>query len=736
MQNPLNPSPVVAPELYGLTLEEYERLLKILGRAPNEVELAVVGALWSEHCSYKSSKVWLKELIFPHPDVLQGPGENAGIVRFRPPYALAFKIESHNHPSFIEPYQGSATGVGGILRDILAMGARPIALANSLRFGDPNHPLTPGFLRGVVRGVGDYGNCVGVPTLCGETGFDEGYNQNILVNALAVGILREDEVVYARAKKPGSYLVLLGNRTGRDGIQGAVMASQAFGVEVKKERPKVQIADPFVEKLIIEAYLEMRDRGYLEGGQDLGAAGLTSAGFEIASKGGVGISFELDSVPLRESGMTPLEILLSESQERMLLVVPPHAWEDVQRIAERWELTVARVGVTTSTGRFQAFHRGKLWVDLPVQELLEGTPRYTRPHHLRKRAPFLPPTSHPPLDVALVKLIGHPHLASKRWVYEQYDSTVQGNTVVGPGNDSGVAWIPEAQCAFALTLEGNARYVEVDPFLGAQHLVAEGIRNLSCVGAVPLAVTDCLNFGNPEHPEVMEDFIQVIRGLRSALEFLRIPVVSGNVSFYNETEGKDIPPTPILGFLGRVEIPLPHIPRGAKGSSGIRLYLLGNTLPLALPGSAYADIILRSRGGELPPPHLGELEKLRKVLFSAMTLGILKICHDPAEGGILLALAEIAFSEKIGIKLSPDLRDRPLEFWFGEGAQLFLLGVEQEKEKDLIALAEKEGVPLLWIGESGGSDLVLPGVFSLPIKFLQELYEGALPGLAEKGGWR
>lgn len=727
--NPSASGITLPDQLFGLTPEEYLHLLNLLGRTPNTIELAMVGALWSEHCSYKSSRVWLRELGFPHPLVVQGPGENAGIVRLAPPYCLVFKIESHNHPSFIEPYQGAATGVGGILRDILAMGARPVALANSLRFGDPGDPRTPFFLKGVVKGIGDYGNCVGIPTLAGETGFARGYNQNILVNALALGVVRDEEILFARARKPGSYLVLLGNRTGRDGIQGAVMASRSFGKEVEADRPKVQIADPFLEKLLIEACLRMRDLGYLEALQDLGAAGLTSAGFEVAAKGKVGILVHLDEVPLREPGLSPLEILLSESQERMLLVIPPRAWSGVKEIADHWNLECARIGEVTATHSFQATFRGELCVDLPVEKLLEEMPLYHRPHRPRPPSAFHLPPPRRSISEELLALLAHPQLASKHWVYEQYDSTVQGNTLRGPGGDAGVAWVPEAQVAFALTLEGNARIVTVDPYLGIQHIVAEGVRNLYCVGATPLGVTDGLNFGNPEHPEVMEDFIQVVRGLRTALEYLRIPVVSGNVSFYNETGGRNIPSTPILGFVGKVEVPLNCIPYHYLNDSGIKLYLLGDCDPLTLVGSAYADLLYEAVGGVLTPPHLDQLEPLRQVLFTAMKEGILRLCHDLGEGGLLIALSEISYPKGIGFRLNPDLACRPREFWFGEGAQVFLVGVTPEGEERLLDLCRSHGVPLHYLGESAGDELIIPGILQYPIRTLKISSMSALANL-------
>src|SRR5256714_1575177 len=555
MKTGSNVTPELAAEM-GLSAEEFDRAVAILGRTPNLTELGIFSAMWSEHCSYKSSKVWLKTLPTTGPRVICGPGENAGIVDIGDGEAVIFKIESHNHPSFIEPYQGAATGVGGILRDVFTMGARPIAILDSLRFGSPDHPRTRHLLGGVVAGIGGYGNCVGVPTVGGECQFHPAYNGNILVNAMCVGIARADRIFYSAAAGPGNLVIYVGAKTGRDGIHGATMASAEFGADAAEKRPTVQVGDPFTEKLLIEACLELMETGAIVAIQDMGAAGLTSSAVEMAGKGGLGIELDLDRVPVREAGMTPYEIMLSESQERMLMILAPGSEELARRVFEKWELDFAVIGRVTETGHLVLRMHGETAAEIPVEPLVSEAPLYQRPWPRRDPTADIDAAALPDRDplACLKRLVASPDLASKRWIWEQYDHLVRGNTVKRPGGDAAVVRIGQGSeihgKALALTTDATPRYCRADPVRGGMQAVAESWRNLTAVGALPLAGTDNMNFGNPEKPEIMGEFAGAIEGMREACRALDYPVVSGNVSLYNETSGSAILPTPVIGGGG------------------------------------------------------------------------------------------------------------------------------------------------------------------------------------------
>ncbi|HXS41338.1 MAG TPA: phosphoribosylformylglycinamidine synthase subunit PurL, partial [Stellaceae bacterium] len=571
--------PAVGPKLaasFGLSAEEYARAVKIIGRTPNLTELGIFSVMWSEHCSYKSSKTWLRRLPTTGPHVICGPGENAGVIDIGEGQAAIFKMESHNHPSFIEPYQGAATGVGGILRDVFTMGARPIANLNALRFGSPDHPKTRHLVAGVVAGIGGYGNCVGVPTVGGECNFHPSYNGNILVNAMTVGIADKNRIFYSAAAGPGNPVIYVGAKTGRDGIHGATMASAEFSDDSEEKRPTVQVGDPFTEKLLIEACLELMEGDAIVAIQDMGAAGLTSSSVEMAGKGGLGLELDLDRVPVREQGMTPYEIMLSESQERMLMILKPGSEATARAVFEKWELDFARIGRVTETGRLVLRMNGKVAADMPIEPLVTQAPLYDRPwvpaatprdlgaEEIEAREPI----------AVLKTLLACPDLASKRWIWEQYDHLVMGRTVQRPGGDAAVVMLPDGKRALALVTDCTPRYCQADPKRGGAQAVAETWRNLTAVGATPLAITDNMNFGNPERPEIMGQFAQCIEGMREACLALDYPVVSGNVSLYNETNGKGILPTPAIGGVGLLDDAAKSVSLALK-RAGETLLLIG-----------------------------------------------------------------------------------------------------------------------------------------------------------------
>ena len=656
----------ITPEIvaqHNLTPEEYEKIKTILGREPNITELGVFSVMWSEHCSYKSSRVHLKRLPISGPRVIVPPGENAGVIDIGDDWCVAFKVESHNHPSFIEPFQGAATGVGGILRDVFTMGARPIAAMNSLRFGpldDPKHGnRNKSIMKGCVEGIGHYGNCFGVPTIGGEVVFDEAYNLNPLVNAFALGVVRKDQIFFGKAEGIGNPVLYAGAKTGRDGIHGATMASAEFDDEALEKRPTVQVGDPFLEKLLLEACLEAMRSGAIAGIQDMGAAGLTSSSVEMAARAGTGLELDLTLVPQRETGMTAYEMLLSESQERMLIVARTGREKEVVEIFNKWELDAVVIGKVVEGDRLKIFHHGKLEADLPVLALTDEAPKYERPMALARRGDLetrrrgeqesnVPASPRPSLSASLKALLASPNICSKQWVYQQYDTMVRTNTAVLPGADAAVIRVKETRRAIAMCLDGPGRYVAVNAKEGAKLAVAEAARNVVCVGAKPIAVTNCLNFASPERPEVMRAFSDVIDGMKEACEMFETPVVSGNVSFYNETDGKGILPTPTIGMIGLIEDTRKIVTHGFKNDGDI-IALLGVTSD-DLSVSEYARTILgmttddMKASGRVPHVDLA-LEKLvQDTCLKLIDAGLLNSSHDCSDGGIAVAIAESCFS--------------------------------------------------------------------------------------------
>ena len=728
--SPITPDVVAS---HGLTVEEYQKIENILGRDPNLTELGIFSVMWSEHCSYKSSKAYLKLLPTEGPGVLQGPGENAGVVDVGDGLVAVFKMESHNHPSFIEPYQGAATGVGGILRDVFTMGARPIASLNSLRFGSFEDARTAYLVKGVVGGIGGYGNCVGVPTVGGEVYFDETYNANILVNAFTLGLAKKGSLFKGRAKGVGNSLMYVGAKTGRDGIHGATMASEAFSEEAEKRRPTVQVGDPFTEKLLLEACLKLMEKDFLVGIQDMGAAGLTSSSTEMAERGRTGVELELSTVPLREQGMTPYEILLSESQERMLLVVKKGCEEKVKSIFSRWDLDAVVVGRVTGDRLFRTLFHGNEVARIPISALTSEAPVYSRSAERPKdqdevqRLDLKNIAEPKDLGTALKTLLDSPNLGSKEWVYRQYDHFVRSNTVLAPGSDAAVIRIKETKKGLALTVDGNGRYCYLDPYVGGLLAVAEAARNLACVGAKPLGLSDCLNFGSPERPEVMWQFSGVIQGMRDGCIALGVPVVSGNVSFYNETSGVPIYPTPtvaMVGILAKVER---HVTPWFK-SEGDNVVLLGSTRE-ELGGSEYLKVFHGLVRGTPPWIDLKLERAVQRCCLKAIERGILRSAHDVSEGGLAVALAECCVAgpgRPLGVRIELREMMRTDALLFGESQSRIIVSIEGKKLNRLREIAEKEGAPMQVIGEVGGTRFVVQPMIRLPVEELKTIWGNAL----------
>ena len=722
----------VTPELvaeHGLTSDEYGRILDILGREPSLTELGIFSVMWSEHCSYKSSKVWLKTLPTEGRQVIQGPGENAGVVDLGDGHAAIFKMESHNHPSFIEPYQGAATGVGGIMRDVFTMGARPVANLNALRFGAPEHPKTRHLVSGVVAGIGGYGNCVGIPTVGGEVNFDAGYNNNILVNAMCVGLAPADRIFYSAAKGVGHPVVYVGSKTGRDGIHGATMASAEFDEDSEEKRPTVQVGDPFTEKLLLEACLELMGEDAIIAIQDMGAAGLTSSSVEMADKGGVGIALDLDAVPCREQAMTAYEMMLSESQERMLMVLKPGSETLASGIFEKWGLDFAVVGKTDDTGRLVIRHQGRIEADMPVHALADSAPEYKRPWSLPEPPALLAAEDVPApnsLGAALEALIGSPHLCSRRWVWEQYDHMVMGDTVQRPGGDAGVVRVHGTTKGLAVTTDVTPRYCAADPEQGGRQAVAEAWRNLTAVGATPLALTDCMNFGNPERPEIMGQFVGCIQGMAAACTALDFPVVSGNVSLYNETNGVAIPPTPAIGGIGLIP-DIAQMATMALEGPGQALLLIGAEHG-HLGQSLYMDVCLGRREGAPPPVDLDAERRAGDFVRQLIHDGSVSAVHDLSDGGLLVAVAEMALAGDIGVVLDP-LPDRlPAHaLAFGEDQGRYLVAATESAAHDILEGAGASGLPARRIGLTGGDAIAIDGEPPLSLTHLGHLQQVWLP---------
>ncbi|MFN3546314.1 MAG: phosphoribosylformylglycinamidine synthase subunit PurL [Mesorhizobium sp.] len=781
----------ITPELvasHGLKPEEYQRILDLIGREPSFTELGIFSAMWNEHCSYKSSKKWLRTLPTTGPRVIQGPGENAGVVDIGDGDCVVFKMESHNHPSFIEPYQGAATGVGGILRDVFTMGARPIAAMNALRFGEPGHPKTKHLVAGVVAGVGGYGNSFGVPTVGGEVQFDGAYNGNILVNAFAAGLARTDGIFYSKASGVGLPVVYLGAKTGRDGVGGATMASAEFDDQIEEKRPTVQVGDPFTEKCLLEACLELMASGAVIAIQDMGAAGLTCSAVEMGAKGDLGIRLDLDKVPVREERMSAYEMMLSESQERMLMVLKPELRDVAEAIFRKWGLDFAIVGETTDDLRFRVFHQGDEVADLPIKDLGDQAPEYDRPWvvpsapaplpqakqtpgvgdemldlfsrvldgdaaagqrmaeltekdrdfdrpWLGDRAP-LPGYRGDPLDLgdALLALLGSPDLSSRRWVWEQYDTLIQGNSLQRPGGDAGVVRIDtHPSKALAFSSDVNPRYCQADPYEGGKQAVAECWRNLTATGALPLAATDNLNFGNPERPEIMGQLVQAIKGIGDACRALDFPIVSGNVSLYNETNGKAILPTPTIAGVGLIDDWTRMATVGFK-KSGRSVLLVGSRPDFAnghLGQSAYLRTVFGSSDGTPPPVDLAAERRVGDFVRSLIKRGVASAVHDVSDGGVAVAFAEMAMAGGIGGELPGPADADPIPFFFGEDQGRYLVEIDLDPHGDEITELWNEAKSLdifaPWVGTTGGDSLRLGDGRAVSLADLAAAHEGWFP---------
>ena len=722
---------------HGLTLEEFNRIEDLLGRELNFTELGIFSVMWSEHCSYKSSRYYLKKLPTTGPRVLQGPGENAGVVDIGDGVAAVFKIESHNHPSFIEPRQGAATGVGGILRDIFTMGARPIALMNSLRFGASDHSRTRFLVNGVIDGISNYGNCTGVPTVGGEIYFDPCYNGNILVNVFCLGLIQSDKIFLGNASGVGNPVIYFGSKTGRDGIHGASMASSEFDESSEEKRPTVQVGDPFAEKLLIEACLELMKEDWVVGIQDMGAAGLTCSTFEMAGRAGTGIDLELSKVPMREVGMTPYETLLSESQERMLVVVSKGMEQNALALFDKWDLDAAVVGEVTDTPMVRIFDNGNPVVNLPVDLVVDGALDLKRP---TKKPEYLKEVDHVNLGLIsepergeeiLKKLLSSPNIASKHWVYEQYDHMVRLNTLGLPGSDAAVLRVKGSQKALALSVDCNSRYCYLDPFQGAQIAVAECVRNIACSGGDPIGLTNCLNFGNPENPEIMWQFEQAVSGMGEACKFFDIPVVSGNVSLYNETSGEAIYPTPTVAVVGLLEDRSFHTTQWFK-EDGDLVALIGLTME-EFGGSEYLKIMCDRVEGKPPHLDLRLAQSVNKLCLELIREKILASAHDCSEGGLAVALAESCMSHPLAAKgatLDIDSTVRNDAFLFGESQSRILISFSAKNRLVVEAKAKAMEVPFAIIGKVGGDSLIVDingkEFIREEVSHLKELWFGAL----------
>ena len=768
---PFPGDPELTPAIWKqhkISPSERETVLRVLGREPTYAELGVFSVMWSEHCSYKSSRVHLSRLPTTGPKVVQGPGENAGAVDIGDGFCAVFKMESHNHPSFIEPHQGAATGVGGILRDVFTMGARPIALLDSLRFGRPDHPRTPELLRGVVAGIGGYGNCIGVPTVGGEVAFDARYDGNILVNAFACGVCSSDRIFYGRASGVGNSIIYVGARTGRDGIHGATMASDEFSADGPSQRPTVQVGDPFMEKLLLEACLEIFAADVLEGVQDMGAAGLTSSSVEMASRAGGGLRLDLDLVPRRARGLTPYEMLLSESQERMLMVAKPGQEARVLEICRKWDLDVAVIGEVTGDGRWvvtatpgfdpldeeQTTTSPVVVCDLPVAELTDAAPRYDRPRApdptLAERHAFDPASLPVSADLSaeLLALLGTPNVGSKRWVHRQYDSIVRGGTAAGPGvGDAAVVRVPcerdgvVVEKFLAFTSDGNGRFVDLDPYTGGAMIIAEVCRNLAVTGAEPLGITDCLNFGNPENPVVMEQLARAIDGMAAACRALGVPIVSGNVSLYNDTDGRPILPTPTCAGVGQLA-DVGDLVRSTFAGAGDVVVLLGDADAACLGGSEWLHAKTGDTKGAPPRIDLDREARLVRLCLSLARGRLARSMHDVADGGLVVALAECsalspgAPGARLSLELPADAHGRVARL-FAEDPSRVVASVRPTDLEAVRAAAAAAGVPLTVLGETGGDRLVVSSggvaVVDVAVAELVERRESALVGIVGPG---
>lgn len=728
-------SVLITPELiaaHGLKPDEYQRILDLVGREPSFTELGIFSAMWNEHCSYKSSKKWLRTLPTTGPQVIQGPGENAGVVDIGDGDCVVFKMESHNHPSYIEPYQGAATGVGGILRDVFTMGARPIAAMNALRFGAPDHPKTRHLVSGVVSGVGGYGNAFGVPTVGGEVNFDARYNGNILVNAFAAGLAKTDAIFLSEAKGVGLPVVYLGAKTGRDGVGGATMASAEFDDKIDEKRPTVQVGDPFTEKCLLEACLELMASGAVIAIQDMGAAGLTCSAVEMGAKGDLGIELDLDQVPVREERMSAYEMMLSESQERMLMVLRPEKEKEAEAIFHKWGLDFAIVGKTTDDLRFRVIHQGDEVANLPIKDLGDKAPEYDRPWVEPKKPAPLAAGDAPEADVAdaLLKLLGGPDLSSRRWVWEQYDTLIQGNSLQLPGGDAGVVRVEgHPTKALAFSSDVTPRYCEADPYEGGKQAVAECWRNLTATGALPLAATDNLNFGNPERPEIMGQLVGAVKGIGDACRALGFPIVSGNVSLYNETNGQGILPTPTIGGVGLIS-DWSKMARIGFGAPDQAIVLIGapEGWGTHLGQSAYMRDIHGRTDGPPPPVDLDHEKKVGDFVRGLINTGRVTACHDVSDGGLAVALAEMAMASGIAARVNQPKGESPIAVFFGEDQGRYVVTMPADRVNALLEESATAGVSAIWFGMTQtGAILELGEAGEILIEDLKRAHEGWFP---------
>ncbi|HEV2898758.1 MAG TPA: phosphoribosylformylglycinamidine synthase subunit PurL [Pseudaminobacter sp.] len=720
---------------HGLKPDEYQRILDLVGREPTFTELGIFSAMWNEHCSYKSSKKWLRTLPTTGPQVIQGPGENAGVVDIGDGDCVVFKMESHNHPSYIEPYQGAATGVGGILRDVFTMGARPIAAMNALRFGAPDHPKTRHLVSGVVSGIGGYGNSFGVPTVGGEVNFDARYNGNCLVNAFAAGLAKTDAIFLSEAKGVGLPVVYLGAKTGRDGVGGATMASAEFDDKIDEKRPTVQVGDPFTEKCLLEACLELMASGAVIAIQDMGAAGLTCSAVEMGAKGDLGIELDLDKVPVREERMSAYEMMLSESQERMLMVLRPEKEEEAEAIFRKWGLDFAIVGHTADDLRFRILHQGEEVANLPIKDLGDQAPEYDRPWVEPAPRQPLAGDDIPQADVAdaLLKMLGGSDLSSRRWVWEQYDTLIQGNSLQIPGGDAGVVRVEgHATKALAFSSDVTPRYCEADPYEGGKQAVAECWRNLTATGAMPLAATDNLNFGNPERPEIMGQLVKAVQGIGDACRALGFPIVSGNVSLYNETNGRGILPTPTIGGVGLID-DWSRMARIAFAREGEMILLFGapDWWGTHLGQSAYMRDIHGRADGPPPPVDLAHEKKVGDYVRKLIRSGVATAVHDLSDGGLAVGLAEMSMASGIGATVSQLGQGDPIPQFFGEDQGRYLVTVNFSAQSDefeaMLAELKQLGIFAPWIGTTGGSELKLGHARAISVADLKAAHEGWFP---------
>jgi phosphoribosylformylglycinamidine synthase II len=724
-------------EEHNLTQDEYEKIVELIGREPNITELGIFSLMWSEHCSYKSSKIHLKKLPVTGKNVIQGPGENAGIIDIGDGLAAVFKIESHNHPSYIEPYQGAATGIGGILRDIFTMGARPIALLDSLRFGPLSQPKNKSIMEGVVSGIAGYGNSIGVPTVGGDIYFNNCYSLNPLVNVFALGIAEKDKIFYAKAEGIGNPVLYVGSKTGRDGIHGATMASAEFDQDSEKKRPNVQVGDPFKEKLLIEACLEVMAKDIIVGIQDMGAAGLTCSTTEMAANSGAGIEINLDLVPQREEGMTPYEMMLSESQERMLIVAKKDKVREAQEIFSKWDLDAAIIGHVTEGGRLKVKFEEEIIVDLPVDAIINLCPVYEReskpPSYLKKETVIKAPPSPENYNKTLLKLLSSTTIAEKEWVYRQYDHMVQVNTALLPGADASLLRIKNKKKALALTLDGNSLYSYLDPRSGGKIAVAEACRNLACVGARPVGVTNCLNFGNPENPEIMWQFKEVVEGVAQACRAFNIPVTGGNVSFYNDTEGISIYPSPVLGVVGIVDDVSKAVSPGFK-REGDPVILLGKNKE-ELGGSEYLKCVFDMEKGIPPQIDLKEEKQIQEFCLEAISLGLIESAHDVSEGGLSVSVAECSLLSPKRIGFSLNLQDDMHRdaLLFGETQSRIVVSSSSRKLQELLNLAEKRKVKATILGKTGGERIIIyhsnKKIIDIPVNEAYKAWKEAIPDI-------